>query len=193
MDEHKFIIIPIAVVVFLILLVCLASYFNYQTYFFKISDNKLQLWHGDFAPIGFEICPDFEVIPVSDHDFKDILNKRYQGKERAFGALYGVFISEAEEELKNGCKADMKKVDHSIALADRFFPLCYHINPGFARSRFQVSWKKVETLKDLLSLAYRDSLKHMEKVKSMGVARDLDVAEKEKEASEWLKGHPISP
>ncbi len=193
LNDYKFVIIPVAIFVFLILLVTLASYFNYNTYFFKVSDNKLQLWHGDFAPLGFEVCNDFEAIPVGAHSFKNILNKRYSGKERAYGALYSVFISEAEEELENGCDADIKKVDDSMALADRFFPVCYRINPGFARKRFEVSWKKVETLKDLLSVAYKDSLEHLKKVESLGVAKDLAVTEKEKEASNWLKDHPLSP
>ncbi len=191
--EYRFIILPVLIFCILLLAVVLASYFNYHTYFFKISDRKLELWHGDFAPMGVEILADFESIPVSNHDFSNILNKRYQGKERAFGALYNVFIGEAAEELNNGCEADLKKVEHSMELADRFFPLCYRINPGFARTRFEVSWKKVEILKDLLSSAYQDSLEHMEKIRSMGLSNGLNVDEKEKEASEWLKLHPVSP
>ncbi|RLB01340.1 MAG: hypothetical protein DRG83_10385 [Deltaproteobacteria bacterium] len=191
--EYRFFIIPAAVLFILILLVSLASYFNYHTYFFKISKGNLELWHGDFAPLGYQICSDFEPIQVSHHDFSKIVNKKYKGIERAYGALYGVFIGEAEEELNNGCEADLKKVDHCIEMADKFFPFCYRINPRFARTRFEVSWKKIETLKDLLSVAYQDSLEHINRIQSLGVSKGMDLETKKEEADDWLKDHPVSP
>ena len=191
--EYKFLLIPGTIVLILVIIVVLASYFNYHTYFFKLSDGKLEMWHGDFAPLGCQLYSDFEPLPIDHHDFSEIVNKKYQGIERAYGALYDVFIGEAEEELDNGCEADLKKVDHSIALADKFFPLCYTVNPGYARTRFEISWKKVETLKDLLSDAYQDSLDHMGKIQSLGVSKELDLEDREKEANAWLKDHPLSP
>jgi len=192
-SEYRIYIFPLCALIFLILVVLAASYVNYNTYFFKINDNKLELWHGDFAPMGFQNCTDFDPVSTDSHDFSKIVDKIYKSKERAYGALYVVFIDEVQRELDNGCEVDLKKVDHNLALADKFYDLCYWINPGFSKKRFEVSWKKVERLKDLLSLAYKDSLDHMRRAKSLGLAKDTDIEQKKKEAEDWLKQYPISP
>jgi hypothetical protein len=115
-NTFKYVIGAIGALAFVIAILVLASLHNSNKFYFKQNDQMVEVWRGQFDPMGERLVASFsdpkilEAVPEQDS---------YTKKE-VFAILYDYFVKRADELLNEGEAPDFKTVKSYLSHASNY-------------------------------------------------------------------------
>ncbi|MBW1740717.1 MAG: helix-turn-helix domain-containing protein [Deltaproteobacteria bacterium] len=101
---------------FVIAILLLASLSNSNKFYFKQSDQMVEVWQGRFAPMGEHLVASFSDPKI----LEAAPEQEAYTKKQAFGILSGYFIKRADELLNTGETPDLKTVKSYLTHASKY-------------------------------------------------------------------------